>query len=250
MPTVCATCSVSYKDDERVACDICKIVQHGVCLGLSRTEISVLRNPNRRISFFCQNCNLVETVRSLKDELQSLKNEIDQLKSATKTNGENIEVNGLIGQGAHISNEQLFDEMEDRQQRAYIIIISNLEESRCVTADERKTDDLNKVITLISSNGISNADIVQCVRLGKASNTRKRPLKVTFTSIIHARNVVFKIRTTNGIYINKDLTRYQQNMAYNTRLEFKTRVNSGETNIKLKYFNGIPKIVQLNDGKN
>jgi hypothetical protein len=96
MPTVCATCSVSYKDDERVACDICKIVQHGVCLGLSRTEISVLRNPNRRISFFCQNCNLVETVRSLKDELQSLKNEIDQLKSATKTNGENIEVKALI----------------------------------------------------------------------------------------------------------------------------------------------------------
>lgn len=54
-----------------------------------------------------------------------------------------------------------------------------------------------------------------------------------------------KCRSTNGIYINRDLTRIQQSKAYATRQKFKGRVNNGEKDIRLKYHNGIPKIVKI-----
>ena len=45
--------------------------------------------------------------------------------------------------------------------------------------------------------------------------------------------------------MNRDLTARQRNIAYLVREEFRSRKENGEGNIKLKYTNGVPKIVNI-----
>ncbi|KAJ3650281.1 hypothetical protein Zmor_021979 [Zophobas morio] len=111
---------------------------------------------------------------------------------------------------------------------------------------KKTTDDRNKVVSLILATGIGETEILKTVRIGKISN-KPRLIKVTLSSSVIVREIVTKYRTRNGIYVNRDLTKMQQDVAYKTRKEFKERVNKGEKNISLKYYNGVPKIVTKNN---
>lgn len=93
--------------------------------------------------------------------------------------------------------------------------------------------------------GTPNIEIIKCFRLGKTTQTKQRPIRVILSSPADALKVISKYKPTDGIYINKDLTKLQQGKAYMIRREFKTRIANGEKDIKLKYNNGIPKIITL-----
>lgn len=53
----------------------------------------------------------------------------------------------------------------------------------------------------------------------------------------------------NNLYLNRDLTKHQQNLSFLIRTEFKNRKSNGE-NVSLKYLNGVPKIVLNEEAKN
>ena len=82
-----------------------------------------------------------------------------------------------------------------------------------------------------------------CFRLGKFENGRNRPVKITLGSADQVQFILRKYKTTNNVYINRDLTVKQQDLCYRIRKEFKGRLSKGESNIKLRYINGVPKIV-------
>ena len=93
-----------------------------------------------------------------------------------------------------------------------------------------------------NNNSIVSSDIVKHHRIGKFSNQKIRPIRVVFSSSSIARNVIVKYRTSDKIFINRDLTPMQQKKAYSIRNEFKRRIAAGENDITLKYRNGMPNI--------
>ena len=81
MSTKCKQCGEGpVKDSDRVFCDICRKPYHMRCAGLSRQEASCLRINERRITFFCENCNVLDTIKQLKNDVEDLRNEILKLK--------------------------------------------------------------------------------------------------------------------------------------------------------------------------
>ena len=70
--------------------------------------------------------------------------------------------------------------------------------------------------------------IVSCVRLGKYNNEKVRPLKIMFTNPQKAMDVLRAYNRKNDLYLNRDLTRRQQNCSYLIRSEFKQRKEQGD----------------------
>ena len=68
-------------------------------------------------------------------------------------------------------------------------------------------------------------------------------MKITLGSADQVQFILRKYKTTNNVYINRDLTVKQQDLCYRIRKEFKGRLSKGEANIKLRYINGVPKII-------
>ena len=240
-------CKGSVKEDERIQCDFCKSYLHGSCVNLTRKEIVCLKNVNRQVKYLCKGCNLFDIIRGLQKEIIDLKSEIIEIKKSTKTQGELANDSDEVhGQGKrNFTDDQLLEEFEERQLHAANIIVSNLQEEN-ETGDEtipETENDLNRVVEIISSSGIKNAEIIKCYRLGKKSQNKCRPVRVVLTSANLAYNIIANYKITNKIYVNRDLTRQQQNNAYLVLKEFKTRTNNSEVNLKLKYMNGMPKII-------
>ena len=137
-----------------------------------------------------------------------------------------------------MTEEQIFNEIEDRQRRSTNIIVSNVPESQADTPEEKNKDDLNSVMKLITDT-VSTNEIVKCFRIGKPMQSKIRLLKVVFLTAEHAQTVLRNYKSSrNNVYVNRDLTQLHQNKAYSVRKEFKDRITKGETNIKLKYYNG------------
>ena len=81
-------------------------------------------------------------------------------------------------------------------------------------------DDLTMINNILTQAGVQQIDIIKSVRIGK--NIEKlRLLKVTLSSPVIVREILIKYKTQNGVYINRDLTKMQQNYAYAIRKEFK-----------------------------
>ena len=86
-------------------------------------------------------------------------------------------------------------------------------------------------------------------RLGRKSQGKIRPLKVTLENPTKVQELLRncnKLKNSNAfksIQVSKDLTVMQRSHAYKIRQQFRDRISNGESNIKLKYFNGLPKIV-------
>ncbi|KAJ3650193.1 hypothetical protein Zmor_021895 [Zophobas morio] len=192
--------------------------------------------------------NLVATINSLTMMLADVRKVVGDLVEENKRLRQEIEL--LKDEKSHgpcvLSDVKILEEVEERQFRSHNIIISNLPESQEESNEKKATDDGNKVVNLISATGIGETEILKTVRIGKISN-KPRLIKVTLSSSVIVREIVTKYRTRNGIYVNRDLTKMQQDVAYKTRKEFKERVNKGEKNISLKYYNGVPKIVTKNN---
>ena len=238
----CEVCHNGVKKDERVCCDLCKAHFHGTCADLSRQEVACLRGVNRRLQFFCRNCNLLDTLKMLQNDVKELKEKLSERDK--KQQGETSYL-GVINESQTISDNQLFDELEERQRRGCNVIINNLPEpdESTVTANDKQTYDLNSVTKLISLPGVENIEIIKCYRIGKTVTNKPRPIRVILSSAMTAKNVIVKYKAQNGIYVNRDLTKMQQNRAYTIRKEFKRRLSVGDKDIKLKYMNGIPQIV-------
>lgn len=131
----------------------------------------------------------------------------------------------------------------DRIHRSNNVIVRGIPEIDGETNAQKQADE-QTVMSLIKSVIPNDQEfrVISITRLGKATPGRSRLSKVVLDSPATVKKLV-RHRFNNGIFFNMDLTQYQQNKAYTVRTEFKRRRESGEENIRLRYHNGIPKIV-------
>ena len=144
-----------------------------------------------------------------------------------------------------LSEDDIINEIMERQQKAVNIIVYNLPESGKETSTERANDDVDKCIDIIKKK-TPNVTIVKCSRLGKPNKDCPRLIKLQLPSADQVLQVLKSYKVENNIYLNRDLTIKQRNYTYNIRKEFRSRKAKGENDIVLKYSNGMPKIVKKN----
>lgn len=243
MSSKCSKCSKLCNDNDSVNCDVCKKTLHAACAGITRQEADCLRSSRRRIHFFCDNCNLIDSITALNNKISSLEVELNTLKNEIRSSDKMTMVSeDKKTMNDTMDEEHLIAEIIDRQNRAKNLIVYNLQET---LTDTPTDDDMQKFISVINNEAITGNSISNLRRLGKKSHDNIRPLLVSLTSPSDAVTILKTYKTRDRIYINRDLTVQQRNQAYITRNEFKNRKEKGE-NVKLKYINGMPKIVMVN----
>jgi regulator of replication initiation timing len=172
-------------------------------------------------------------IQELVDENKKLRNELEQLKS-------NKQLTNTTS-----NDEVIISEAMERIRRSTNLIIQGVPESRSNDALQSKAEDIQCVENLIGTaiSNITEYKIVNISRLGSVHDNRPRLVKVAFDSAYTVNKLVRHRCSDKNIFFNRDLTVSQQNQAYNVRKEFRRRCDNGEENIRLKYENGIPKIV-------
>lgn len=244
--SACVQCNKKTRSTDCINCDICKKPIHVECSGLSRLEVECIRSSTRKIHYYCEKCDIVAAFNALQTELNEVKSELNVLTTelnllktkqdaAANDNLENVNHKNL-------KTEEIIAEAQERYYRSHNLILSNLPETTDNIGDHIKSAILSKV-------NDANISLVSCTRLGKFNDTKTRPVKLTFSSPQDALTVLKHYVRSGNLYLNRDLTRLQQNQSYVIRTEYRSRKGKGE-NITLRYTNGIPRIVELDCTKN
>ncbi|KAJ3660332.1 hypothetical protein Zmor_004784 [Zophobas morio] len=237
------SCSVCNKKNLRssdcVTCDICRGLVHSECAGLSKTEVDCIRSMSRKIHFYCEKCDIVATINGLKEELANVKYELNELKNNQSKVIDDHDTSKKL------SEEDIINEIEDRNRRATNLILFNLPESNAVNSDMRKDDDKSRCQKImIPESKSESVKIMNCVRLGRLNDDKIRPIKIIFGNSHQALEILKSYKRKENLYLNRDLTPRQQNHSFLIRSEFRNRIEHGENDISLKYRDGIPKIVK------
>nr|CAI5868873.1 unnamed protein product [Callosobruchus analis] len=206
----CTCCKKSGDDSKFVHCSVCKNNFYYSCVDLTQTDVKTLKNK-ANIHFTCKNCSTIgATLVDLRALVVSLQEEINALKSNRVD----------PAQTPAIDFEEIVQEVNDRQSRKNNLIIYGIVESTDQLGSNNTGGPRPIKITLRDSN-----DVRSCI---KAAAKLKR--HSTFSRI----NISFD-RTPRQVLHYKKL-----------KQEVADRSANGENGLKIKYVNGVPKVMAEN----
>lgn len=256
----CLNCDVRIETTRETAvqCDACKGSLHVACTGLSKDDYSrVTRYKTRAIKIMCNKCNsnldqLLNIKDIIKAETTKLLAKITELetKLADITSAKN-DVNLSTTQF-----EDIISEVNERNIRKRNIIIFNLEEPSSNLNKDQRTEyeksNISKVLSVVSNENTSA--YLGYHRLGKftPNNTRPRPLKIILENENEVLSVIknaSKLKQNNdfkNVSISFDKTPRQISVYQELRRQLTERQKNGEMNLKIRYTQGVRKIVALN----
>ncbi|KAJ3656293.1 hypothetical protein Zmor_015380 [Zophobas morio] len=262
---ICLKCAIAIDDSTAktyIRCDGCNRPIHTSCSDLTTNELKCLDlrpNSRRRIKYICVECEqgisqlpkLLSLIADLKDEISKLKefNTNLSLKSSTSTPKDNS-----ISLSA---KEEIIQEITERSKRANNLIIYRVVENG-TTKIEQLEQDTALIQSLTSDLGLGDQQI-KPIRLGKFDRSRQplsRPIKVHFSSPEIVHNIVRKFKTlrTNDKYsalaVSYDRTPKQAELYKAVKNDLNTRLQHGESNLKIIYRNGTPTIVSSDRPEN
>lgn len=186
---------------------------------------------------------LKNTVDNLETNMNNTKIRVEKLEShANKIN------NNLYSSSSNhnkLSCEEMFSEIHERHARSKNIIIAGIPEASMSVRDKQDNDkrEVVKILKMINSNCPEPLTIY---RLGKQRSGKSRNIKICLPSETAARDILRNKSNlkTDSIKIFSDQTPYQRNYFKTLQEELKTRIDNGETSIRIKYIKGIPKIIK------
>lgn len=237
----CGICKNVASPDKEITCDFCKDVVHTTCSQLSRGEIQCLRIKDRKISYYCPNCdNLkaqVAQLGDLKKMVSGLAAEVQSLREKKSGNSESVD--GMF------SPADFFEEVNERNRRKNNVVILDVPESQAITKEKQREDDVSTVVTLLSAlNDVG--DPVHVRRLGAPLAGKIRPILVTLKCEESVQYVLRNKRKVANVRIFKDQTPLQRSQYRDLKAELDKLHNSGQKNKVIRYVNGVPKIVTKN----
>lgn len=147
------------------------------------------------------------------------------------------------------SSRDVFSEFHDRERRKNNFIIFGQPDSNAEpNAENDKITALDIINNLMPNNQIDPASI-KVFRLGKFFTGKSRPMKVVCGSSEVASKVLLNakcLKTKPGLSnlsLSSDKTPRQLQEYRETKQRLMDRLAAGETNLKIKYINGSPRIV-------
>lgn len=202
-------------------------------------------NSKNSVNWTCTTCQkLAPDLNSIKSALVELKREVEQLKSL-KTE---------LSNNSPFQFEEIVSEVMLRTDKMNNIVIFNVnEQTGNITKEERVSVEKSNIVKMVTTidPSLSN-NIIKFHRIGKFTNgaTRPRPIKVTLSDRSAVNNLVKnakKLKDTqqySNVTVSYDRTPRQISHYRELKKTLTNRLNNGETGLKIKYIQGIPKIVQ------
>lgn len=243
-------------------------------------DITELRKDLSNITLLLEKLTAVQEngIKTIQDTVSEIKNEINAIKSSTASVV--AEQSNIKSQLKHIDsristqdakieclqmnlsdkntitptqfsedlkkNEIMFREMQERNNRAKNIIIVGLNEQNSSVVSERQLMDEKEINNILLSAFKDCPKPIKIFRFGKFSSDKSRSIKVCFDTQeapkLLLRN---KDKFPKDIKCYSDQTPMQQKYLKDLKEELKNRLQNGETNLTIKYQNGIPMINSL-----
>nr|CAH7715709.1 unnamed protein product [Callosobruchus chinensis] len=242
--TLCKCCNQACENHQMVTCCVCKNRYKHSCVDITSNEVRVL-NTNKGYDWTCGGCRTVgKDINDLKSLIIQLQNDIKELKAN----------NARTISQTDFTFEDVVSEISEREKRKNNIILFNVPEAdRSKSANEQSASDKNVVVDVLKEIIPEvSLDSIKPIRLGVFTSSKKRPIKVTLDNNDIVRKVLTnarKLQSSNRyktIILSSDRTKRQIDFYKATKQELIERQNSGETNCRIKFFNGTPRIVNLN----
>lgn len=237
----CSCCNtVITKDDPSINCSVCDKIFNATCTEATRSDLKRF-GPSTGISWSCKSCrglDLRSLILTLQEEIKNLKSTV--LAPVVSTT-ENL-----------IKSEEIIQEVLERERRRKNIIVYGITESKSTNKSERIAADVTTVSDVFRSIGVRVPDDIKLIRLSKFDPTKavsKRPIKICFQSSDIAPAILKKAKLLKGsteytgVFISADRTPTQQKLFNAVKTELTERKSKGEVNLRIKYMNGVPKIV-------
>lgn len=174
-------------------------------------------------------------ISNTEDKIKKLENNLIDLKLSPLST--EIQTNQLS------VNEQIIHEVQERNKRQNNIIVIGIPEQNAQNSQERIRKDESAVLEITSK--ITVVKPIKIYRIGKYNAGKTRRIKVCFNTsepaMLLLRN---REKIPDNIKIFSDQTPAQQKYFQAIKNELTNRINKGESELTIKYINGIPTIVQ------
>lgn len=241
----CACCGSVIKDDVFINCCICNKSFKTSCVKLSRIETAKI-NSNTGLSWTCADCGKFgNDLNGLKAAIIALQDDIKILKAASISDTPNTLVN----------TEEIIQEVIERDRRKTNVMVFGVSEAVNLSRAEQRSADTEVLRNIFGSIDFRIGDLIP-LRLGKYDPSKispKRPIKLCFSSegdvvaLLKKSKSLKQSKDFSGVFISRDRTPFQQKLYGSVRDELRDRKSKGENNIRIKYSNGIPRIVSVTD---
>lgn len=229
---------MDVNDDLFINCDSCNRSLHKKCSGLNASEIRVMELKNKRtLKYHCEDClkGLLLVPKLLKS-IEELKAEVEKLKIDIKNCNTNNDSSQLV---PNTPNEELINEIHDRQKRINNIILFNV---------EHKGSDKEDVKSLFSIIAGKTVEVTKVERIGKPNKNNRRALKVGLSDAKDTYMLTknrHKLKNTK-VYLNLDLTKQQRELESAVKSNLLKKIENGEKDLCIRYVHGVPTICQKN----
>lgn len=212
-------------------------------------KINEVKNDLKNIKYSSE--KIVKDQQILNNEMSEIKSQNSALNKKVETLEKELNQfkNGEMSTNSnplHLDCETVALEFQERAQRQFNIIIVGLPEMNSTNSAVRREHDNKQICTTIKSIYKECPTPTKCIRLGKHCPDKNRNLKVTFEN----KDVVINILRnkskliSNSVRIFADQTPMQQQHMKKLRNELSQRTQNGELNLKIKYVNGVPKVIK------
>ena len=172
----------------------------------------------------------------LQERLENTNIKVDKLE----------EIIGLIEDVVNNKEETIFKESLERTERSKNFIIFNHPDSKCASSN-----DLSEIKSFFTNSKVAaelpfEVNNIKVLRLDKSyKGNSTRPLLVKLND---AKYVSCVFKNKSKIFPDKsllayDLTITQRNYFKEMRIKLKNRIESGEENLKIKFYHNVPHIV-------
>ena len=267
MNNICLNCGIVCKANAHtITCDGCQGILHIACVGLSENDVKITRAKSRSIKVVCNTCNNnMAQYKDFKTLISSLQTEfttaIEKLKEDFDTQLATLR-SALHEDQRSPSNqfEEIVNEVMERQNRKQNLIVFGVEEQPQISTNN------NNQRSAIDKSAVENilqlvrpdADVsgIKIQRLGRFSQqnpgNKPRPIRVILNDEFEVQKFIrnAKVLKSNVNYNNITLSfdrTPKQNASYRqVKEQLGIRISNGETNLRIKYINGSPKIVSVN----
>lgn len=291
--TACKLCMrVVLDSEEGIECESkCSRWFHRTCANISKAEYAQLANDTNK-KWHCNRVDcappsedpitvLTSSLKELLNKIESWSDKIEKINDVSngivdiksdvgkikeqlsklepRVSANEARINDLATSVESIKNAQPCDsetiirEVNDRSQRAKNAIIHGIPESSNKNVQAKIDHDKKSVDTILRSLNLSNLHMTKVIRIGKQTEGKPRPVKVTFsdsTSTIaffkHFNPDLCKeIFPGSNIDVSRDRTPKERLYLADLRTTLDDRTKAGERDLTIKYRNGVPQIVQL-----
>lgn len=210
-----------------------------------RQEVTELTNEIKCIKNTTEKLNL--KYETLQQEVENIKSENQVLQDRLQQS-EQINISATAASSVKSlspTHEDLMLELKDRCEREKNVVLIGINEICDKSYAARRKHDDCETFKIITSLFEQCPKPIKTMRLGTYNPGKNRPLKVCFESTTIPKQLLRnKSKLPNNFRLYADQTPSQKNYLKRLSEELQKRKENGETDLTIKYIQGVPKIIK------